>query len=141
MSKHVLLALVVASLLLSACVAPAPPAAPTLEAPATPEATATQLAPAATDAATATPEASAPQAPAALPDDAVAQLDEFLKAQVYTEGADPKTHAPGLVLLDARPGPAGGHARWPLPASHRRRQPGKRYADAGGQPARDRQQQ
>ena len=99
MSKHVLLALVVASLLLSACVAPAPPAAPTLEAPATPEATATQLAPAATDAATATPEASAPQAPAALPDDAVAQLDEFLKAQVYTEGAAPQSHTPGLVLL------------------------------------------
>ena len=48
MSKHILLALVIASLLLSACVAPALPAAPTVEAPATSEATATQLAPAAT---------------------------------------------------------------------------------------------
>ena len=41
----------------------------------------------------------APQAPAALPDDVVAQLDEFLKAQVYTEGAAPQAHTPGLVLL------------------------------------------
>ena len=99
MSKHILLALVIASLLLSACVAPAQPAAPAVEAPAMPEATATQAAPTAADAATATPEVSAPQAPAALPDDVIAQLDGFLKSQVYTEGADPQLHTPGLVLL------------------------------------------
>jgi D-alanyl-D-alanine carboxypeptidase len=36
---------------------------------------------------------------ASLPDDIVAQLDDFLQSQVYTDGADPSTAAPGLVLL------------------------------------------
>ncbi len=34
-----------------------------------------------------------------LPEDVVAQLDAFLQAQVYNEGADPASAAPGLVLL------------------------------------------
>lgn len=34
-----------------------------------------------------------------LPDDLVAQLDDFLQSQVYTEGADPTAAAPGVVLL------------------------------------------
>ena len=34
-----------------------------------------------------------------LPDDVVAQLDAFLQAQVYKEGTDPATAAPGVILL------------------------------------------
>jgi len=35
----------------------------------------------------------------ALSDEVVAQLDEFLQAQIYTEGANPAAAAPGIVLL------------------------------------------
>jgi len=37
--------------------------------------------------------------PDALSDDVAARLDEFLQAQVYTEGAKPSLAAPGVVLL------------------------------------------
>ncbi len=35
----------------------------------------------------------------ALPTDITAQLDEFLQAQVYTEGRNPEATTPGVVLL------------------------------------------
>ena len=34
-----------------------------------------------------------------LPDDVIAQLDEFLQVQIYSEGTNPQVTAPGIVLL------------------------------------------
>jgi CubicO group peptidase (beta-lactamase class C family)/pimeloyl-ACP methyl ester carboxylesterase len=92
-------------LAVSSCAAPtATPVAPT-SAPAVAAAAAPKSA---ADGSAATPEAtvtaaeddaSASPSPGALSGDVVAKLDEFLQAQVYSEGADPKAHAPGLVLL------------------------------------------
>ncbi len=47
---------------------------------------------------------SAPQELGRLSDDVAAQLDKFLQSNVFTNGADPKTHAPGLILLVGTPG-------------------------------------
>ncbi len=48
--------------------------------------------------------ARAPREPGALSGDVVTQFDKFLQSNVYTEGADPTTHAPGLILLVDTPG-------------------------------------
>ena len=95
-------------LILAAC-APAQPEAPTPGVPATTETNAAKPTPigeavsaAVTAAVPRTPSAggaSATQKPGPLPANTIAKLDEFLKAQVYSKGADPKTHTPGLVLL------------------------------------------
>ena len=94
MKKYILPLLIVGSLLLGACSVQMPTAPPATVPPtvdAVPAAASPELA--ASDAAL------APQEPGSLSNDVVAVLDQFLRSQVYSEGADPTTHTPGLVLL------------------------------------------
>jgi len=99
-------------LILAAC-APAQPKAPTPGVPVTTETNAAKPTPtnetvstAATAAAPKTPApggVSATQKPGPLPANTIAKLDVFLKAQIYSKGANPQSHAPGLVLLADTP--------------------------------------